>query len=314
MRLRGRSWALWLVLALIALLVCGNVRTLYEGSLYLAQLGRWDPEAVRQIDPDGEFGLCHQLVALDNAGRFEAILAAVTDLGLETVLIPVPDEPLPSILVRLGADDLETLFVAHYDKSSESPDYQGASDNTAAVCALLSGLARLRAAPPERSIGILFCAAEERGLKGAESFVTWVRQQRVVIDEVINLDMVGRDGLAVRPEADPGLYFWLPGLGQCVYDGRYVTRATAYQQPNEDLVDRLRATLGRGLVVYRRFCSHSDGHVFQREGWAVATLSSDNIYYLDRVWETKGDRIELLDEVHLELVRDFVVAYASRQR
>ncbi len=57
-------------------------------------------------------------------------------------------------------------------------------------------------------------AAEERGLKGARSFLTWAKEHDLTLAEVMNLDMLGRDRLAVRPSALPGFYFWLPLLGK----------------------------------------------------------------------------------------------------
>ena len=40
------------------------------------------------------------------------------------------------------------------------------------------------------------------------------------------------------------------------------------------------------------------------------SLSSDDMYYLDLVWERDADRLELLDEDNLDLARRLVVDYA----
>ena len=51
--------------------------------------------------------------------------------GLSATLIPVPGSP-PDVLVRLGPDGPVTLFAIHYDKSRETPTYQGAEPTATA--------------------------------------------------------------------------------------------------------------------------------------------------------------------------------------
>jgi Zn-dependent M28 family amino/carboxypeptidase len=165
----------------------------------------------------------------------------------------------------------------------------------------------------ERPVAFLFTGAEEQGLLGARAFVDWAGQSGLGVAEVINLDMIGRDRLAVRPEALPGFYFRLPVVGEVVFDGSRLRRGWPYEQPDAALVARLQRVAGDDLVVYRRVTAHSDGGVFQAAGLPVVSLSSDNAYYLNRVWERDADRVELLDEVHLEMVRRTVVDYVLRE-
>ena len=53
-----------------------------------------------------------------------------------------------------------------------------------------------------------------------------------------------------------------------------------------------------------------DANVFQEAGFPAVSLSSDNMYYPDLVWERDSDRIELLDEDSLSLARRFAGRYA----
>jgi hypothetical protein len=294
----------------LALVWGNNRRSLPEGLTYLRQKLAWNPDNARPIDPASELGVCYELASLNNAGRYEVIIRRLHDLNLVPIFIPIPGGPLPNIGVLFGDSGPYTLFVAHYDKSRETPTYQGASDNTAAVGVLLAAIRDLVAAPPARPVGFLFTSAEEQGLKGAKSFIDWAQTQALAIDQVINFDMLGRGKLASRPSALPGFYFWLPGLGQMVYDGRHIRRGRPYPLPDSQLMARLKELLGDDLVIYQQFTARSDSNIFQAAGWPTVSLSSDNIYYLDLVWEREADRLELLDEDNLTLARRFVVDYA----
>jgi Zn-dependent M28 family amino/carboxypeptidase len=252
------------------------------------------------------------LVRLGNAARGDAIVGCLRDLNLTPTLVPIPDEPLSNVLALLHQEGPYTLFVAHYDKSRETAAYQAASDNTAAVCALLEAARDLAESPPRRPVAFLFTAAEERGCRGAEAFLSWAGARGLDMVEVINFDMIGRGKLASRPSALPGFYFWLPGLGQVVYNGRGVARGKPYPSPDPGLISRLKALLGDDLVTYQRFTARSDSNVFQAAGIPTVSLSSDDMYYLELVWERDADRLELLDADNLDLARRLVVDYAGR--
>ena len=298
-------------LALILVVFVGRNRSsLHEGLSYLRQMLAWDPDDVRPVDPVGPFGVCHDLVRPTNAVRQDIIVRCLRDLKLNPILIPVPDEPTSNVLALLHDSGPYILFVAHYDKSRETAAYQAASDNTAAVCALLAAARDLADSQPRRPVAILFTSGEERGLKGARRFMSWADAEGLNIGEVINFDMIGRGKLASRPSALPGFYFWLPGLGEMVFDGRRIRHGQAYPLPDPHLISHLKAVLGDELVIYQRFTARSDSNVFQAAGIPTVSLSSDNMYYLDLVWERDADRLELLDERNLDLARRLVVEYA----
>jgi len=69
-------------------------------------------------------------VAVALAVLAAANLASLRE-GLSATLIPVPGSP-PDVLVRLGPDGPVTLFATHYDKSRETPTYQGAETTATA--------------------------------------------------------------------------------------------------------------------------------------------------------------------------------------
>ncbi len=288
----------------------GNWRSLIEGVRYLKHMRTWQPEAVQPLRPDGPFGICHELVALTNAERYERLASWLRESGLEPEFFPVPDEPLPNVLVRFDRGGPYTVFAAHYDKSRETPTYQGASDNTAAVSVLLTVARHLSQNPPRRSIALLFTAAEERGMLGAKSFVADLGQQPWTVDGVVNIDMLGRGAIATRPSAPSGIYFWLPLLGTFVFDGRKLRRGRSYPLPDRGLIARLEQTTGLRLVRYDRFTAYSDSVLFQEAGLPTVSLSSDDMYYLDRVWDRDADRVELLDEHHLLLAQRLILDYA----
>jgi hypothetical protein len=122
--------------------------------------------------------------------------------------------------------------------------------------------------------------------------------------------MLGRNRIATRPSALPGFYFWLPVVGEIVFDGRRIRRGTPYPVPDSGLVHRFKLLMNKDIVVYRRFTAYSDSNAFQAAGLPTVSLSSDNMYYLDLVWERDADRVEWLDERNLELARRLIVNYA----
>ncbi|HEU4325522.1 MAG TPA: M20/M25/M40 family metallo-hydrolase [Roseiflexaceae bacterium] len=292
--------------AALAGLAGANRRSLAEGIAYLRGLRGWQPDAVVPVDRAGPFGVTHALVQADNAGRCRIVQEQLRAAGLEPLALPVAGDPLPNLLVRLGEGPY-TLCVAHYDKSRETPAYQGACDNTASVAALLAAARELARRPPARALALLFTSGEERGLLGARAFVEWSSRERFPIAAVVNFDMVGRGRLAVRPSAQAGFFFWLPGLGHLVFDGRQLRRGAPYPLPDRALVARLHALMGDRLVEYQRFTAYSDSVLFQAAGLPTVSISSDDMAYLDRVWERDADRIELLDQRSLALARELVL-------
>jgi Peptidase family M28 len=305
--------AAWLALLgwLIAL-IARNLQSLREGIGYLRQMRGWRPADRTPLDPDGPFGSCYPLVQASNAGRHDYLRAALSAAGLAPTAIPVPGEALPNLLVRLGPPGPCLLFVAHYDKSREDRGYEGASDNTAAVAVLLRAAQDLAYLPVGRPVGFLFTAAEERGCLGAQAFIAYAQHEPLPIAAVINFDMLGRGRIASRPSAMPGFYFRLPLLGEFVFDGRRVRRGEAYPPPDPALLQSIRQHLGPALVNYERFTARSDSNWFQAAGIPTVSLSSDDIYYLDLVWERDADQVDLLDQRHLAQARQLILSIAGK--
>lgn len=289
-RLLFGLWALLMVLA--------NRRSLTEGLAYLRDLRAWNPQQREPVLPDGPFGLCFPLAYANNAGRAELIRTTLRAAGIAFEELPVPDEALPNIFVPASQPGPLTLLIAHYDKSRETTAYHGACDNTAAVAVLLEALRRMGG---PGACALLFSAAEERGYLGARAFLATMHARGQAIRAVINFDMLGRGRIAIRPSALPGFYIAVPPLGMFVYDGRRLRYAARLEQPDQSLVHHMQQLLGTDLVVYTRFTASSDSNVFQAAGIPTVALSSDNMFYLDSIWERDSDRVELLDQQHLRL-------------
>lgn len=310
---RGARWGAIALAGWLLALIASNLQSLREGLAYLRQMRRWQPDDRAPLDPGGPYASCFALAREGNAGRYAFLRAALRAAGADPVEIPVPGDPLPNLWVRLGPPGPCLIFSAHYDKSREDASYEAASDNTAAVAVLLSAVVELAGAPVAAPVGFLFTAAEERGCLGARAFVAHAERERIAVAAAINLDMLGRGRIASRPSAMPGFYFRIPPLGQLVFDGRRVRRAGPYPPVSAALLQILRAQLGDDLVAYQRFTARSDSNIFQEAGIATVSLSSDDIFYLDRVWERDADRVDLLDQRHLDLARRLVLSIAGRQ-
>ncbi|GAB4121901.1 MAG: hypothetical protein Fur005_13370 [Roseiflexaceae bacterium] len=297
-----RRWVGRAVAAWVGAFLWRNWSGLIEAAAYGRDLLYWQPERVRRVERHGPFGILYDLVEATNIQRCSLIQHELAKAGVAVQSQPVPGADHPNLLVRYGPQGPLTLFVAHYDKSRETPTYQAACDNSAAVAVLLALVQYLAADPvrARRPIGVLFSAAEERGLLGSQAFLAHAQATGIAIAEVINCDMLGRDRIAIRPSARSGVMIDLPLFGWVVYDGRQIQHAEPYSQPDAALVARLQHLAGRDLVVYRRFTATSDSNIYQAAGIPTVALSSSNMAYLDRIWERDSDRIELLDQAHLE--------------
>ncbi|MDE3092087.1 MAG: hypothetical protein KGJ80_22155, partial [Chloroflexota bacterium] len=135
------SKRLLLALGFIALaaLLLPNTRSLYEGVFfYLRDVIRYDPSAVQPISRAGRYASLYDLIRMRNSERHDYILAHVNLPNALVTQIPISNSQLPDLFVRFDATGPYTLFSAHYDKLHDDPEYQGASDNTAAVSVLLA--------------------------------------------------------------------------------------------------------------------------------------------------------------------------------
>jgi Peptidase family M28 len=95
----------------------------------------------------------------------------------------------PDLVVRFGTSDAKALLImAHYDTVEGSP---GGIDNAAGVAVVLELARELQQSPPPQPVMLVFTAAEEVGLAGAEALAAEYAD-RVAL--AISLDLIGGDG------------------------------------------------------------------------------------------------------------------------
>lgn len=300
------------VLALVAIL---NLASLDDGILYLQDMTTYSETPVKPLDANGRFGFCYQFVQLRNAQRAQFIQNFLQARDISFELLPIRDEHgvdtgFDNIFAPFGDEGPYTIFSAHYDKFFDEPGYEGASDNSAAVCMLLVAADELNKAKPARPIAFLFTGQEERGLLGARAFYEYATTNKVRVAEVLNFDSMGRAGIAARALGDKsGFVFTIPLLGEYVYDGRTLGPASTYQQSDVGLLARLRRIVP--LAEFDRMVANSDGTYWKAQGWNAINFTSDDIYYLDETWHTYADRVELLDQTNFERAIELIVGYAQ---
>jgi Zn-dependent M28 family amino/carboxypeptidase len=299
-----------LAIGVLGALILPNVRSLYEGIFfYLRDAAGYDPSAVVSIARAGRYASTYDLIALRNSERHDYILTRVKLANTLITQIPISNSQLPDIFVRFGTAGPYTIFSAHYDKLHDDPNYQGASDNTAAVSTLLASVTQLAESGDAGNRAFLFTGEEETGLRGAKAFYEFARANAIPIREVVNFDNLGRGKLAIRPSANiPGYIFTIPFLGDFAYDGRTLLPSPPYAPANT----RLTQSLGRvqpDMVVYERFTAVSDSNVFQANGIDTVAISGDDMHYLELTWHTYADRVELLDERNLDRAYELVLQY-----
>ena len=302
----SRRILLALVLLLLAALILPNARALYEGVFfYLRDVVTYDPHAVKPVRQDGRYASVYDLVRLRNAERRAYIVQRANRLAVFE--LSIPDSQLTNIFVRSDAPGPYTIFSAHYDKLYDNADYQGASDNTAAVSVLLAAMDELARRGDADNCAFLFTGEEETGLRGARAFVEYARANNIPIRAIVNFDNIGRGKLAIRPSAErPGFVFTLPLFGDFAYDGRALNSSPAYPIANVRLTQEL-VRAQPGIVVYEHFTALSDSNVFQTNGIDTVAISGDDMYYLELTWHTYADRVELLDEDNLDLAFDLIL-------
>lgn len=142
--------------------------------------------------------LVGQLSALGLTPQVEHSASVVRRNGAQFVAGDVEN-----ISARLpGTSGAKTVvFVAHYDSA---PTSSGASDDGAAVAALLETVRALKAGPPlQNDLLLLFTDAEEPGMLGAQAFVE--RHGAMAADSiVINFEARGTSGPSLMFETSDG--------------------------------------------------------------------------------------------------------------
>lgn len=288
-----------LVLLVLAALVVPNLRALYEGILFYIRPAIF-PDAVKPISRDGRYASLYDLVQMRNMERLQYLRTRLQAAHVIVEEIAIPNSNLPNLLVRYNSTGPYTIFSAHYDKLHDDANYQGASDNTAAVSVLLASVQELARRGITDSCAFLFTGEEERGLRGSAAFVEYARANQIPIRENVNFDNLGRGRLAVRPSASvPGIVFTLPFFGDWSYDGREFRASPPYPLAPATLTQKL-SRLQPDLVVLERFTAVSDSNVFQANGIPTVAISGDDIRFLDETWHTYADRVEFLDERNLD--------------
>jgi hypothetical protein len=310
---RALAGTVLVLVACAGLFALANVVSLDDGIRYLQAAATYSASLPSQpFDPRGKFGFCEQFMALRSAQRAQFIANFLDARGIAYERLPISETGFDNVFVPFAAHGPYTIYSAHYDKFFDDPEYQGASDNSAAVCALLVAAEELNQAPLKRPLAILFTGQEEVGLVGAKAFYDYATKNDVRVAEVLNFDSLGRGGLAARASGEiSGFVFSVPLLGEFVYDGRELRNASAYRQPDANLIARLQRI--QPLTVFDRMVAKSDGTYFQDNGWNAVNLTSDDLYYLEQTWHTYGDRIELLAQDNLERALDLMLQYAQQE-
>ena len=296
------------VLLLLAAFVAPNARTLYEGVTFYVRPAIL-PDALTSIDRAGRFASLYDLAQLRNVERLNYLRRQLGTLKVNVQEIPIPDSQFPSLFVRFNSTGPYTVFSAHYDKLFDEVAYQGASDNTAAVSAMLAAVTELAQRGDTSNRAFLFTGEEETGLRGASAFVAYARANNVAIQQNINFDNLGRGKLTIRPSAEvPGFLFWLPFAGDMAFDGRAFRPSPPYPLAPALLTQQL-ARVDPNMVVLEKFTAVSDSNVFQANGIPTVAISGDDMRHLELTWHTYTDRVELLDEKNLVRAFELMIRF-----
>lgn len=200
---------------------------------------------------------------------------------------PVRAGTVENVLARLPgtANSRALLIVGHYDSV---PTGNGASDDGAAVAAMLETVRALRASAPLRNdLIFLFSDGEEAGLLGAQAFVKnhpWAKD----VGLVLNFEARGSSGPSIMFETSNG---------------------------NGWLIDQFAAAapnpVGNSLAyeVYRLLPNDTDMSVFKRAGFAGL-----NFAYIDNPsrYHTQLDNLEQIDQRSLQHHGTNLLALARR--
>lgn len=230
----------------------------------------------------------HPIGSTDHQRVGEYILSELASMGLspemqQTAIVQkvesdfVRGASLRNIVARLkGTDTGESralMLVGHYDSKQSS---FGASDDGAAVAAMLETLRALKAGAPLRNdVIFLFTDGEEIGLLGAKAFVDehpWAKD----VGLVLNFEARGTSGPAVMFETSKG--------NQRVIDG--LAAAATHPVANSMMYD-----------IYRRLPNDTDLTVFKQSG-----LAGMNFAFINEPsrYHTRLDNLKNLDERSLQ--------------
>ncbi len=176
---------------------------------------------------------------------------------------------LKNVLARIpgSGNGQAILFMGHYDTVMDAP---GASDNGAAVIALLEVIRMLQHHPPlDNDLIFLFSDGEEMGLLGARAFMEHPWAQDVAV--VINLEAMGTTGQSIMFETGANNLRAI----------REFARAAPYPTGNSLSVE-----------IYNRMPNATDFDIFKNEGYQGL-----NFAYIGNSFDyhTGGDNIKNTD-------------------
>ncbi|HEV7396497.1 MAG TPA: M20/M25/M40 family metallo-hydrolase [Pyrinomonadaceae bacterium] len=271
------------------------------------------PDAVSPEAPPGEFSSGRALNYLQSisknphpVGSFEHqqvrdyILAELSALGLNSELQKTTTTPqhLPNNSLRAGSVEnvvarlkgnstggsaRALMLVGHYDSR---PIAFGASDDGAAVAAMLETLRALRAGPTlGNDIIFLFTDAEETGLHGARAFMDehpWAKD----VGLVLNFEARGTSGPVVMFETSQGNTWLIDALAKAPHP---VATSLMYD-------------------VYRLLPNDTDLTVFKSSGLAGMNFAylADSTHY-----HTRLDNLSNLDERSLQHQGSYALSLAT---
>ncbi|NHE59470.1 M28 family peptidase [Cyclobacterium plantarum] len=166
-------------------------QTLIEDIQYLSSDGLEGRAAMSEGNIKAGKFIAERFKALGLSSQFPGFVqkfrleAGNQDLGQGTNFIGfIPGTVTDDILV----------IMAHYDHLGKKGEviFNGADDNASGTAALLSIAAYLAENPPNHSVMIVACDAEEKGLLGARALVRDFPFPLEQVKAVINMDMISR--------------------------------------------------------------------------------------------------------------------------
>ena len=293
--------------ARLALLTFGFIALLSFASIYLQRPPAVVPASAAAQEFSAERAMTYLKViaqrphpvgsAEHNAAR-DYLVNELSQAGLapavqKTVVIrPTSGPPfhagtVENVLARLpGTNNSKpVLLMGHYDSV---PTSLGASDDGAAVAALLETLRALRASQPlKNDVIFLFSDAEEVGLMGARAFINenpWAKDVGVVL----NFEARGSEGPALMFETSDGNGWLIKQLAQAGTPIR--TNSLLYE-------------------AYRNLPNETDLTMFKRAGYAGL-----NFAYIDGVahYHSLSDNLDRMDQRSLQHQGDYALALARQ--
>ena len=230
----------------------------------------------------------------EHAAVREYIVNALRGYGLEpeiqtTTVIDRQRTPMlvagtvRNVIAKLqGAGNSKAILVAgHYDTS---PQAFGASDDGAAVVAMLESVRALKTGPPlKNDVIFLFTDAEEEGLLGANGFMAehpWARD----VGLVLNFEARGNGGPSIMFETSNNNGWLIQEFAEAA--PHPVANSLSYE-------------------IYKRLPNNTDFTVFKNQG-----LDGLNFAYIDGLssYHTPLDNIHRLDEGSLQHHGSYLLA------